>query len=971
MSPALPTGTVTFLFTDIEGSTRLLQHLGDTYGTVLGEHQALLRQAFTRQGGVEIDTQGDGFFVAFPTAPAAVAAAAAATRALAAHPWPQDAVLLVRMGLHTGSPQLVGDRYVGLDVHRAARIAAAGHGGQILLSASTRVLAAQDLPERVTLRELGTYRLKDLQHPEPITQLVLAELPSDFPPLKTLDRRAHNLPIQPTVLLGREEQVSALSALLGRPDVRLVTVTGAGGIGKTRLAMQVAAEVLEPFPDGVWFVRLSRLVDPELVLSTIAQTLGLKEVAGQPIAQTLAEHLHEKQLLLLLDNFEQVVTAAPEIGELLAENPGLKVLVTSRVPLRLRGEHDYALMPLPLPESGVLPSPERLTQYAAVALFVERASAAQADFTVTASNAPAIAEICARLDGLPLAIELAATRVTLLSPEALLSRLSSQLQLLTGGARDLEARQQTMRATIAWSVALLRPHEQELFRRLAVFVGGGTLEAIEAVCMTQGGAVSSKTVEGAGADLLDTMGILVDQSLVQRRQEGGELRLGMRHVIREYAIEQLAESGETWALQESHGAYYLSLAEQLEPQLQGSSQIELFARLEREHDNLRAVLAWSLEHGAAETAARLCVALHPFLNMAGHWIEEEQCLAQAVSLDNELPPRLRARLHGTAGYVSRSQGDYTAATRHFEESLALFRSVDDTAGVGDVLGQLAVLAFRQESFERAEQLFEESLGVLRQIGDRMDMVYVLRAQAELPLARGHLAAARSIIEQALGLAESLGVTHDIAECKARMGWLALLEGGDASAEALVEGALQVQRQLNDANCSAHSLGYLGLLALERGDVVTAQSRLAESLARYTDVANQQGIAEAQVRLGMARVAGGTVKQAKDAYQAGLLLAQRLKNKQSAAAGLAGLAEIALAERHPERAARLLGAAVQALASIGAAPLPLPPRLRVERQQVAATAQDALGEAAWKAAFAAGEALPLDDAITEALTSPQP
>jgi class 3 adenylate cyclase len=322
----LPTGTVTFLFTDIEGSTRLLQRLGDAYAQLLDEHQRLLRQSWVEYGGVEVDTAGDGFFVAFPTAPAAVAAAASATRALAAHSWPEGNAVRVRMGLHTGAPQLVGERYVGLDVHRAARIAAAGHGGQILLSESTRVLAARDLPEGTMLRDLGAHRLKDLRQPEHLTQLVLAELPSDFPPLKTLDRRAHNLPIQPTPLLGRDELVATISALLCRSDVQLVTVTGTGGIGKTRLALEVAAEVLEDFPDGVWFVRLSRLVDPALVLPTIAQTLSVKEMLSQSIAQTLAEYLHNKHLLLVLDNFEQVVAAATEVAALLEICAGLRVL---------------------------------------------------------------------------------------------------------------------------------------------------------------------------------------------------------------------------------------------------------------------------------------------------------------------------------------------------------------------------------------------------------------------------------------------------------------------------------------------------------------------------------------------------------------------------------------------------------------------------------------------------------------------
>jgi predicted ATPase/class 3 adenylate cyclase len=958
MSSSLPTGTVTFLFTDIEGSTRLLQHLGDTYATVLREHQALLRQAFAEHGGVEIDTAGDGFFVAFPTAPAAVAAAVVATRALAAHSWPEGAALRVRMGLHTGSPQLMGDRYVGLDVHRAARIAAAGHGGQILLSAATRVLAAQDLPSGTILRDLGTYRLKDLQHPEPITQLVLAELPSDFPPLKTLDRRAHNLPIQPTTLLGRQTQVEALSEWLRRPEVRLVTVTGAGGMGKTRLALQVAAELVEDFPDGVWFIRLSRLVDFELVLQTIAQTLGLKEILGQPIAQTLSEYLRDKHLLLLLDNFEQVVAAAPEVGELLAQCPELKLLVTSRVPLRLRGERDYALTPLPLPELARLPPPEQLTQYAAVALFVERATAARSDFAISAPNAHAIAEICAQLDGLPLAIELAAARMRLLSPEVLLSRLSSQL--LTGGARDLETRQQTMRATIGWSVALLALEEQVLFRRLSVFAGGGTLEAIEAICLHPEGTNS------LGFDLLDGLGGLVDQSLVQQREEGGELRFTMLHVIREFALKLLEASGESPALQQTHTAYYLTHAEEIAEQLGGPKQVELLACLERDHDNLRAALTWSLEHREAEVAARLCLALDSFWNMSGHWIEQGQSLAHTLSLGDALPPQPRARLLNRTGYVARLQGSYASATQHYNESLALFRRLDDSAGVGGVLEGLAVLAMTHEHFEEAEQLFEESLSLLREAGDRVSVENLLRNQADLPLMHGNYLQARKMLEEAAAISASLDDIHDLAACKTHLGWLALLEGQDESGEMLLEEALAVQEQINDANCSAWSLGFLGMLRLAHGGVTEALDRLEESLARYTKIGRQSGMAEAHVRLGMAHFAGGKVQASEDAYRAGLSIAERLGNRQCAAAGLHGLAEIALTRGQPKCAALLLGAASRTLASVGIVPMPLPPRLHAEQEQVVARARQRLGEAGWEEAFAAGEALSLYETLAEVL-----
>ncbi|HEV2457211.1 MAG TPA: adenylate/guanylate cyclase domain-containing protein, partial [Ktedonobacterales bacterium] len=472
MASDLPTGTVTFLFTDIEGSTRLQQQLGARYAESLGLHQQLLRAAFAASNGREVDTQGDAFFVAFSIAPQAIAAAAEATRALADAAWPEDAPVRVRIGVHTGTPQLVGDRYIGLDVPRAARIAAAGHGGQVLLSEATHALVEHALPEGTNLRDLGLHRLKDLQHPEHLFQLVMPGLAADFSPLKTLDTHQHNLPIQPTPLLGREEAVAALCALLRREDVRLVTLTGPGGIGKTRLAIQIAAELVQDFADGVWFVRLSRLTDPALVVPTIAETLGLKEVDSQSLAELLGAYLVDRRPLLLLDNFEQVVGAASEVAGLLAASPGLKVLVTSRSRLHLRGEHEYPLAPLPLPEPGQQPPPERLSQYAAVAMFVERAQAAKADFAVTAANAPAIAEVCARLDGLPLAIELAAARVKLLPPEALLARLSTQLKVLTGGPRDLEERQQTMRATLAWGEALLAPEERVLFRRLAVFVGG-------------------------------------------------------------------------------------------------------------------------------------------------------------------------------------------------------------------------------------------------------------------------------------------------------------------------------------------------------------------------------------------------------------------------------------------------------------------------------------------------------------------
>jgi predicted ATPase len=550
--------------------------LGTDYATALAQHQALLRAACAAHAGHEVDSQGDTFLFAFARAPAAVAAAAAAQQAFAVAEWPAGGVLRVRMGLHTGSPTLVGDHCVGLDVHRAARIAAAGHGGQVLLSQTTRDLAEETLPDGVVLRDLPG--------------LLVA-----FPPLRSLDARPNNLPIQPTPLLGREQAVAVVCALLRQDAVRLVTLTGPGGVGKTRLGLQVAAELVDDYTDGVWLVRLSRLVDPTLVLPTVAQTLGLQEQGSQPLAETLRAHVADKRLMLVLDNFEQVVQAANEVAGLLAASPGLTVLVTSRLPLRLRGEKVYPVSPLALLESGQA-TPERLAQVAAVALFIERARDAKPDFVVTAANAPALAEVCACLDGLPLAIELAAARVRLLPPEALLARLAGQLQLLSGGARDLEERQRTMQATIAWSEELLSPQERVLFRRLAIFVGGCTLDAAETVCAAPEG------VEPLHLDMLEGLSALVDQNLVQQREEGGEPRFAMLHVIREYALERLeaSEGGteggtEVDTLRRTHAAYYVAFAERawsaLSAAVEGDDLVAHVKRLRPEQDNLRAALA--------------------------------------------------------------------------------------------------------------------------------------------------------------------------------------------------------------------------------------------------------------------------------------------------------------------------------------------------------------------------------------------
>ena len=523
----LPTGTVTFLLTDIEGSTRLWETQRAAMQQALVQHDAILRDAIEGHGGYLVKSTGDGALGAFGIAADGVAACLAAQRALNAHAW-DGLSIKARMALHSGTAEQRDGDYYGPALNRAARLMAAGHGGQVLLSLATEELVRDQLPASVALRDMGERRLKDLIRPERVFQVIAPDLPADFPPLKTLDARPNNLPAQATPLIGREGAIRAVKEHLSRGKVRLLTLSGVGGTGKTRLALQAAADLVDEFEHGVFFVPLAALSDPALVLPAIAKTFDVREAAGRPLHDQLKDYLREKEMLLVLDNFEHVVEAASSVSDLLSAAPRLKVLVTSREILRLSGETDYPVPPLSLPDSKPLPPVNVLTQYEAVALFIERAVAVKPGFTVTNENAPAVAEICHRLDGLPLAIELAAARVRVLPPQRMLAELGHRLSFLMGGARDLPARQKTLRSAIDWSHDLLAADEQKLFRRLAVFVGGCTLEAIESVCNPEN-----------DLPVLETVASLVDKSLVNETETHGEPRFEMLETIRDYAGERV------------------------------------------------------------------------------------------------------------------------------------------------------------------------------------------------------------------------------------------------------------------------------------------------------------------------------------------------------------------------------------------------------------------------------------------------
>jgi predicted ATPase/class 3 adenylate cyclase len=720
----LPSGAVTFLFSDIEGSTRLVKTLRERYPQVLAEHRRLVRAAIAGQGGREVDAQGDAFFVAFAGAKQAVLCAVEIQRALAGHEWPAGAPVRVRIGIHTGNAVPAEGGYTGLAVHRAARICAAARGGQVLVSQATQTIIEDEEEEPgFTLIDLGVRKLKDLDRPVRLFQLAAPGLDTQAPPAAGQragglhhDMLAGMVPVPVTPLAGREREAAAVVDLVVREGVRLVTLTGPGGVGKSRLAVEAAERLGPGFADGVRFVELAAVPAADLVAAAVAAGLGLTTSAGWLLAD-LQGYLRARRLLLVLDNFEHVAGAAPLLAELLAAAPGLVVLVTSRVVLRLRGEHELPVPPLPVPPAGAGPDTEGLQRYASVGLFAERAHAAAPGFKLDGENAEAVAEICRRLDGLPLAIELAAARVRLLPPQALLSRLGERLSLLTGGARDLPERQRTLRNTLDWSFGLLSAGEQAMLARLGVFAGSFGLSAAGAVC----GEVDDAAPDpGRAGQVIDTLGVLVDNSLVRLETRGGEPRFGLLETVREYALERLADGG-AWA--EAHGrhaAYFLALAEPGVAELQGRGQLAWLDRLESEHDNLWAAMSWLVNHGAIEHAIRLLSVTWRFWWLHGHAAEFARLGEQIVADSGHLPPYQRALALTGTGFMLFANGDQVRAAELFEQSLSLHRPVRTKMGVvltAAVLGMLGRLAALRGDYSRASELLDQSQALLGELGD--------------------------------------------------------------------------------------------------------------------------------------------------------------------------------------------------------------------------------------------------------------
>jgi predicted ATPase/class 3 adenylate cyclase len=772
----LPSGTVTFIFTDIEGSTALLESLGDEYADVLAEHRRILRAAFTKRGGVEVDTQGDAFFYAFTRAGDAVEAASEGQDGLAEGP------VRVRIGVHTGEPLVAAEGYVGIDVHRAARIAAAANGGQVVISQTTRDLVDSD----AGLRDLGVHRLKDLTAPERLYQLG----DDEFPPLRTLD--ATNLPVTSSTLLGREEELEQLMKLL-TDGTRLVTVTGPGGTGKTRLALQVAAELVGTFSDGVFWVPLAGVADPELVLPEIARTL--------PARDDLLGYLRGKGLLLLVDNFEHLLAAAPDLASLLAAADGLRVIATSRAPLRISGEREYPLDPLPPKD--------------AVTLFLERARAVGKDF----APSPTIETICRNLDGLPLAIELAAARTKLLSPEALLERLDRALSVLTGGARDAPERQRTLRATIEWSHDLLQQESKRLFARLSVFLGSFPLEAAEEVC---------------DADL-DGIAALVDLSLLKPIAED---RFLMLETIREYAAEKLEASGEGDELRRRHANAFRSLAAECYAR-RVDAEAESSERLESDHDDLRAALEWLAAHDP-DAELELAGALGWFWLSHSHLSEGRRRLTDALDRSRG-EGSVRAAALTAVVALAGWQGDADRGPAWLNEGIALWRDLGDVAELAYALETLGWVLFAVGDNLPGLAVFEESLELRRASGDALGEMRSLGGVCQMLVAESEVDRAEPLSRQLLELARDRGDPRSEHFAHHFLGDCALIRGDCVEAEDLYRASLRAALPLGDLLETSFEVQGVGMSAAGKGDwarglrLVSAGYALWESIGATASV----------------------------------------------------------------------------------------------------------------------------------------
>jgi predicted ATPase/class 3 adenylate cyclase len=823
-----PTGTITFLFSDMEGSTELAATLGTpVYRDVLELHQRRLREAFALHGGIEKGTEGDSFFVVFRDAPSAVAAAVRAQRSLAEQTWPQNTTVRVRVGIHTGEGQAGGDDYVGLDVNRAARISAAANGGQVLVSETTRALTIASLPDGVAMRDVGRHRLKGLPEPEHLYQLTIAGIQSDFPAIRSLDASMTNLPARISSFVGRDREVGEVGRLIR--DGRLVTLLGPGGAGKTSLATEVARLSAPQFDDGVWFVALDALTDPELVGSAIVAGLGLRDISGRSARERLLDNLPGRSLLLVLDNFEQVVEAAPLISELLVAAPSVRAIVTSRAPLRLSAEQIYPVPPLDLPDPADSLDPAQIASIPAVRLFVDRARRVQPDFTLTTANAEAIADICRRLDGLPLGIELAAARIAMLGPAGIRDRLARHVGLGGAAARDVPVRQRTLDETIGWSHDLLDEAGRTLFARLAVFAGGWRLAEAEQVCGTEG------SLEGGVANVLDG---LVEQSLVTTSARDDGVRFGMLETVRQHAAQRLSETDGRQELERRHALAFLALAESTAPALETREAAAAIDRLQEERDNLRSAVRFAIDAVDVEVGLRLGRSLARFWGLTGEMQEGISSIQALLALPGaEVATIRRVRALEAAGNLFYWAGDAEQPRQMYRAQLELALALDDQKGIADARYNLLFTDYGPSDSQAALVELDAIEAQYRALGEERARARTMWARGGQLMAGGRVGEAVVVLEEASARYRELG---DYAYLPQTAGLLsaASFQLGDPGSSA---------RWLLEGTSAAYELGNLPMVILGLPSIAMAVFHLglpeaaATILGAYDGLARRYGV----------------------------------------------------------------------------------------------------------------------------------
>lgn len=932
----LPTGIVTFLLTDVEESTPLWEDDPSAMRRAIARHDEIIAEGVRCDHGMVIKSRGEGdsVFAVFRRARDAVLAACRIQRALHREPWTTPRPLRARIAVHTGEAERRAGDYYGPEVNRCARIRELAHGGQILISAAVYELVRGEELEPLSFKDLGWHRLEGLRQPIHIYQLVHPDLPADFPPLQSPVAIPNNLPVQLTSFIGRAREMAEVERLLR--ERRLLTLHGTGGCGKTRLAVEIASDLLSEYPDGVWLVELSSTLDPALVPQAVASTLGVREEPdrpllareerGRPLLDRLIDHLQPKKLLLILDNCEHLVDACARLAEALLQScPHLNVLATSRSPLGIAGETVRRVPSLSTPDPKRLPPLNKMREYEAVQLFVERAQAVSPAFELTRENAPIVAEICHRLDGIPLAIELAAARVKILSAEQIAARLGDRFRLLTGGSRTALPRQQTLQAMIDWSYNLLSESERALLRRLSVFSGGFTLEATEAICVDDLNSGAEREDAAVARDhVLDLLTQLVDKSLVVVDERGDEARHRLLETVRQYALEKLVEANEAEPVRRRHRDWFLALAERAEPELiLGPRHASWLDCLELEHDNLRIALEWSLTVGETDAFYRLVGALWRFWEVRGYLSEGRNWLTAALERCDDVPPKLRVKALLGAGVLAWYQDDYQRATKLLHEALRLYRRLGDKMGVALALIALGSVATSQGDYQAARERFAQSLDIFRELNMKEGVANVLLNLGTVIWRQGEHEQATALHEESLDIFRTLEHTWGIAVVLVQLGAEAWRQGEYDRATALSQEALDLFKELGHKWGIGHSLYILGLVAQRQGDQGKATELLRESLTLQREMGDRGGMARC----------------------------------------MEGLAEVACARGDDERAAKLFGAAEALREQIGA---PLPPTDRAHYERHLEAARIRLGEEAFQTAWLEAQSLTLESALQLAL-----